>query len=85
MFVRHPFFFLLFFLPPLLLSLFPNCPSSLWVALLVLTREKCRGALDFNPLSTIASHLQYWGDEDVAHFLMSQLLSRKNGENEKDR
>ncbi|KAJ4422518.1 hypothetical protein N0V82_002852 [Gnomoniopsis sp. IMI 355080] len=35
------------------------------------------GALDFNPLSTIASHLQYWADEDVAHFLTSQLLSRK--------
>lgn len=38
------------------------------------------GALDFNPLSTIASHLQYWGDEDVAHFILSQLLSRKNQE-----
>ncbi|CAN8106391.1 unnamed protein product [Discula destructiva] len=36
------------------------------------------GALDFNPLSTIASHLQYWADEDVAHFLTSQLLSRKS-------
>lgn len=44
---------------------------------------KIRGALDFNPLSTIASHLQYWGDEDVAHFLMSQLLSRKDSDNEK--
>lgn len=44
-----------------------------------------RGALDFNPLSTIASHLQYWGDEDIAHFLMSQLLSRKSNENEMGR
>jgi hypothetical protein len=32
--------------------------------------------LDFNPINTIASHLSYWGDEDVAHFMMSQLLSR---------
>ncbi|PSR81837.1 DDHD domain-domain-containing protein [Coniella lustricola] len=39
------------------------------------------GALDFNPLSTIASHLQYWGDEDVAHFIMSQLLARKKTNN----
>lgn len=36
-----------------------------------------RGALDFNPLSTIASHLQYWQDEDIGHFILSQLLSRK--------
>lgn len=35
------------------------------------------GALDFNPINTIASHMAYWSDEDVAHFLMSQLLSRK--------
>ncbi|TVY81510.1 putative phospholipase [Lachnellula suecica] len=32
--------------------------------------------LDFNPINTIASHLSYWGDEDVSHFVMSQLLSR---------
>ncbi|KAH6674148.1 DDHD domain-containing protein [Halenospora varia] len=32
--------------------------------------------LDFNPINTIASHLSYWGDEDVSHFIMSQLLSR---------
>lgn len=35
------------------------------------------GALDFNPINTIASHMAYWADEDVAHFIMSQLLSRK--------
>ncbi|KKY35207.1 putative ddhd domain-containing protein [Diaporthe ampelina] len=35
------------------------------------------GALDFNPINTIASHMAYWADEDVAHFVMSQLLSRK--------
>ncbi|KAI9736817.1 MAG: hypothetical protein M1818_005868 [Claussenomyces sp. TS43310] len=32
--------------------------------------------LDFNPINTIASHLSYWADEDVSHFVMSQLLSR---------
>ncbi|CAG8949854.1 hypothetical protein HYFRA_00004181 [Hymenoscyphus fraxineus] len=32
--------------------------------------------LDFNPMNTIASHLSYWADEDVSHFIMSQLLSR---------
>jgi len=32
--------------------------------------------LDFNPINTIASHLSYWADEDVAHFMSSMLLSR---------
>ncbi|KAK4654265.1 hypothetical protein QC762_402320 [Podospora pseudocomata] len=30
--------------------------------------------LDFNPMNTIASHMSYWADEDVAHFVLSQLL-----------
>ncbi|KAI0164436.1 DDHD domain-containing protein [Hypoxylon sp. FL1284] len=34
-------------------------------------------ALDFNPINTIASHMSYWQDEDVNHFMISQLLSRK--------
>ncbi|KHN96178.1 DDHD domain-containing protein [Metarhizium album ARSEF 1941] len=34
-------------------------------------------ALDFNPINTIASHMSYWGDEDVTHFVLSQLLSGK--------
>ncbi|KAI0387183.1 DDHD domain-containing protein [Hypomontagnella monticulosa] len=34
-------------------------------------------ALDFNPINTIASHMSYWQDEDVSHFMISQLLSRK--------
>ncbi|KAH8887780.1 DDHD-domain-containing protein [Thozetella sp. PMI_491] len=33
--------------------------------------------LDFNPITTIASHMSYWGDEDVNHFVLSQLLSSK--------
>lgn len=33
------------------------------------------GALDFNPINTIASHMSYWSDEDVNHFVLSQLLS----------
>ncbi|KAK6076783.1 DDHD domain-containing protein [Seiridium cupressi] len=37
--------------------------------------------LDFNPINTIASHMSYWQDEDVSHFILSQLLSRsKKGE-----
>ena len=40
----------------------------------MLTRD--RSVLDFNPINTIASHLSYWADEDVSHFMMSQLLSR---------
>lgn len=35
------------------------------------------GAFDINLLAAIASHLSYWGDEDVGHFLISQLLSRQ--------
>lgn len=35
-------------------------------------------ALDFNPINTIASHMSYWADEDVSHFIMSQLLSNKS-------
>lgn len=35
-----------------------------------------RSVLDFNPMNTIASHLSYWADEDVSHFIQSQLLSR---------
>lgn len=34
-------------------------------------------ALDFNPLNTIASHMSYWADEDVNHFVLSQMLSGK--------
>ncbi|KAH8671165.1 DDHD domain-containing protein [Xylariales sp. PMI_506] len=34
--------------------------------------------LDFNPINTIASHMSYWQDEDVSHFILSQLLSSKS-------
>ncbi|PHH79694.1 hypothetical protein CDD80_4059 [Ophiocordyceps camponoti-rufipedis] len=34
-------------------------------------------ALDFNPINTIASHMGYWADEDVNHFILSQLLSSR--------
>ncbi|EFW99148.1 ddhd domain containing protein [Grosmannia clavigera kw1407] len=33
--------------------------------------------LDFNPINTIASHMAYWADEDVSHFIMSQVLSHR--------
>ncbi|ORY65284.1 DDHD domain-containing protein [Pseudomassariella vexata] len=34
--------------------------------------------LDFNPINTIASHMAYWQDEDVSHFVLSQLLANKS-------
>ncbi|KAF6823802.1 DDHD domain-containing protein [Colletotrichum plurivorum] len=34
--------------------------------------------LDFNPMNTIASHMGYWSDEDVSHFILSQLLSNRS-------
>ena len=34
------------------------------------------GAFDINLIAAIASHLSYWSDEDVSHFIVSQLLSR---------
>ncbi|KAF7558500.1 hypothetical protein G7046_g5670 [Stylonectria norvegica] len=37
------------------------------------------GVLDFNPINTIASHMGYWADEDVNHFVLSQLLSKRSG------
>jgi hypothetical protein len=37
-----------------------------------------RSVLDFNPINTIASHLTYWGDVDVSHFILSQLLSNRD-------
>lgn len=37
-----------------------------------------RSALDFNPINTIASHMCYWQDEDVTHFMLSQMLSNRS-------
>jgi len=37
--------------------------------------------IEFNPLSTFASHLMYWQDEDLSHFVASQLLSRRRTTN----
>ncbi|KAF4120994.1 DDHD protein [Geosmithia morbida] len=33
--------------------------------------------LDFNPMNTVASHMAYWADVDVNHFILSQLLSSR--------
>ena len=35
-----------------------------------------RGLFDISLLASIASHLAYWADEDVSHFMISQLLAR---------
>ena len=32
---------------------------------------------DLSLISSLASHLGYWNDEDVAHFMISQLLARR--------
>lgn len=34
------------------------------------------GAFDISLIAAVASHLSYWADEDVSHFMISQLLSR---------
>ncbi|KAM3559293.1 hypothetical protein MY1884_003543 [Beauveria asiatica] len=34
------------------------------------------GRVDFSIQDTIASHIGYWGEEDVSHFMLSQVLSR---------
>jgi hypothetical protein len=33
-------------------------------------------AFDISLLASIASHMTYWADEDVSHFMISQLLAR---------
>ncbi|PGH01179.1 hypothetical protein GX51_05375 [Blastomyces parvus] len=38
------------------------------------------GAFDISLIASIASHLSYWADEDVSHFIMSQMLSRTRKE-----
>ncbi|KAK5661631.1 hypothetical protein OQA88_9731 [Cercophora sp. LCS_1] len=33
--------------------------------------------LDYNPINILASHMCYWADEDVSHFILSQMLANK--------
>ena len=40
------------------------------------TDDETRGVFDISLIASIASHLSYWADEDVSHFMISQLLSR---------
>lgn len=35
------------------------------------------GVFDISLIASIASHMSYWADEDVSHFMISQLLSRQ--------
>ena len=63
-------------------SKFSPCPfifarSPEW-AFSILTVINLRSVLDYNPINTIASHMSYWGDEDVNHFVLSQLLSSRS-------
>jgi len=39
-------------------------------------RLTTRQAFDISLLASIASHMTYWADEDVSHFIISQLLAR---------
>ncbi|KAI0881795.1 DDHD domain-containing protein [Annulohypoxylon maeteangense] len=41
-------------------------------------------ALDFNPINTIASHMAYWQDEDVSHFMISQMLAKRDEKRKAD-
>ena len=34
------------------------------------------GMFDVSLLASIASHLSYWADEDVNHFIVGQVLSK---------
>ncbi|KAL4781914.1 DDHD domain-containing protein [Aspergillus varians] len=36
------------------------------------------GAFDISLIASLASHLSYWSDEDVNHFMLSQMLCRKH-------
>lgn len=62
----------------LFLSIFsgPSKPGSLMKSGLCLPCL-CRGVFDISLIASIASHLSYWADEDVCHFMISQLLSRQ--------
>ncbi|KKY24568.1 putative ddhd domain-containing protein [Phaeomoniella chlamydospora] len=43
------------------------------------------GVFDISLLASIASHLSYWNDEDVNHFMMSQMLSKKKENGNRNR
>ena len=43
------------------------------------------GVFDLSLISSLASHLGYWNDEDVAHFMISQLLARRGLRTNKSR
>jgi hypothetical protein len=45
--------------------------------------DQHRSVLDINPLNTIASHISYWSDEDVSHFILSQLLANRDRESKR--
>ena len=41
------------------------------------TDRNNRGAFDISFFAAVASHLAYWTDEDVCHFMLSQMLSHR--------
>jgi hypothetical protein len=42
------------------------------------------GMFDVSLLASIASHLSYWADEDVNHFMMGQMLKNRSNTKDKD-
>ncbi|KIX03643.1 uncharacterized protein Z518_07196 [Rhinocladiella mackenziei CBS 650.93] len=43
------------------------------------------GMFDVSLLASIASHLSYWADEDVNHFMIGQMLKTRGRDKERDR
>lgn len=66
-----------FFFPPRLRFFYDTLFSLLPVANCFCLSTSLRGTFDISFLAAIASHLAYWTDEDVSHFVISQLLSRR--------
>jgi len=52
--------------------------NALWLFDYLVLIIQCRGAFDISLIASIASHLTYWADEDVNHFILSQILSRRS-------
>ena len=40
---------------------------------------------DVSLLASIASHLSYWADEDVNHFIMGQMLKNRGRAKQEER
>lgn len=57
--------------------LFKSMPDLCTFRGVISDRVTFRSFLDISLIASIASHLAYWADEDVSHFIISQLLARQ--------